>query len=335
MASIFCDSFDPYNSLLLKWSGGFDAAYNTDPAFVRTGAQSMSPPVGLGFNSIPRINFSLRNTLIAGYAFYQGNLGGEMSFFFQNANGAQQCTLESNANGSIQVIDWSTNGTIIGTTAPNVLSAGKFYYIEVKVTTIQGGTMVLRVDGIVVLTATGNFAVNGLNGSDGFFLCSGGNYYDDFYLLDDTGGVNDDFLGPVQIFAIYPDENETPLEFTPLAGANFSEVNQNPPPDDAAYVFAGAPGSIDQYHYTVSGPTEAYEIKFVQHSLCCKLDAAGSHTVGSQINATTLNTCKVGNNTVGANYAYALFPWDLNPNTGAAFQPADFATTFVGPNITS
>jgi hypothetical protein len=147
--------------------------------------------------------------------------------------------------------------------------------------------------------------------------------------------VNNDFLGAVQIFAILPDANETPLQFTPLAGTNFSEVNQAPPPGDAAYVFQGTNGDIDQYHYTITGPSEAYEISFVQHSLCCKLDGPGSHTIGSRVNSTTNNTPQIGTNAVGNDYEYALFVWDTNPNTSAAFQPADFATTFFGPVITS
>jgi hypothetical protein len=77
------------------------------------------------------------------------------------------------------------------------------------------------------------------------------------------------------------------------------------------------------------------EIKCVQHSLCCRLDAAGSHTVMSQCNATTGQAAIVGINTPGEDYDYVLCVYDNNPNTGEQFQPADFATTWLGPTITA
>lgn len=338
MASVFCDSFDTTQTFLQKWSSG-GGNYNTNPEFVRSGTQSFQPqPVGFG--SIPRINFANRTVLIVGAAYYgQTTTGGQLWGFFNNSAGQEYGGLIPLGDGSIRLEDY--NGNPLIDSAPGVLSANKFFYIEEKVNLVSGstGSCEVRVNGQTVLTYTGTgMAEPGNDGADGFLLQGSlilNVYFDDFYLIDDTGGVNDDFLGAVQVFAIYPDEDETPLEFTPLTGSNFSEVNQAPPPGDASYVSGATPGLIDQYHYTISGPVGAYVIKFLQHSLCCKLDAAGSHTVGSRINSTTLDTVQVGSNSVGSDYAYAIFPWDTNPNTGMPFAPVDFSTTFLGPVITA
>lgn len=336
MSSVFYDSFDHYNQLLQKWSSG-ESGYNTNPTFVRTGSQSLNPTNSTVFAQVPRINFTSRQTMIAGYAYYTtsfGIQGAQMSYWYNTASGAQFGQLDANTNGSISVFFFNS---LAWTTVPGVLNTGAYYYIEIKCGFFQGGPFVLKVNGQVVLSETvGTLA--GFAGVDGFLLPGNttfDTYYDDLYLLDDTGTTNNDFLGAVQIFAILPDANETPLQWTPLAGTNFSEVNQVPPPGDAAYVSSNTPGQIDQYHYTITGPSGSYAIKAIQHSLSCRLDAAGSHTISSQINTHTSGNPQVGTNAVTGNYEFAIFPWDVNPNTGVAFQPTDFSTTFVGPNLTT
>jgi hypothetical protein len=333
MALVFIDSFDPYATLLLKWSSG-SAAFNSNPAFVRTGIQSLNPTLP-GFGAQPRINFATRNVMFAGDAIFIQSFGAggnnQVMGFFSQGYGASQMDVDVSSNGAIFLVN---NQTTFATSAPGIISTGKFFYLEASIN-LTTGSYEVRVNGATVLSGAVSFPAGAI---DGFFLYaspSGNQFHDDFYLLDDSGATNNTFLGAVQIFAILPDLNETPLQWTPLAGTNVSQVNIAPPPGDSDYVFDSNPGDIDQYHYTITGPSGSYSIKGIQHSLCARLDSAGSHTVNSQINGHTSGSPKVGSNAPGANYAYAIFPWDQNPNTSAAFQPTDFATTFVGPNLTS
>lgn len=341
MAVVFGDSFNGYNTLLLKWSSGSSVAYNTDPAFIRTGNQSFLAN-GESFASLPRINFASRSTMIMGVAIYFTGLATQV-YKWLNSQGApsggELISIQVGSDGAINV-GLGNGPTIIAVSAPGVVSAGSFSYLETKVTFDSvAGSCVVRVNGQVVVTFNGPTCFAGFANAQSFTLTGSSHvdlYYSDFYLLDDSGGVNDDFLGPIQVFAIVPDANETPLDWTPLANTNWQEVSQVPPPvDDSAYVFAGTEGNTDQYHYTISGPTEAFEIKFVQHSLCCKLDAPGAHTIASQVNTHTSGAPQVGSDAVGADYVYVIFPWDVNPNTGVPFIPSDFASTFFGPKITS
>jgi len=337
VASIFYDSFDHYNIFLQKWSTGNGQTFNTNPAFVRTGTQSLLAGQLPGFANLARINFTKRTTLICGYAYYAASFGAggnQMSFFYNQADLDTYAELDCLPNGQIVM---KINGGIVAESAPGVLQTGVFQYIEEKVTLQTGGAYEVRVNGATVISGTfGSFGAD-QPGADGFILVGSDVndcYYDDVYLLDDSGTVNNDFLGAVQIFAILPDANETPLNFTPLSGTNFSEVNQVPPPGDSAYVSDDSVGAIDQYHYTITGPTGAFAIKAIQHSLCARLDSAGSHTLGSRINTHTGSGPQVGTDGVGNDYAFIIQPWDLNPNTGLPFQEADFDTTFVGPIIT-
>jgi hypothetical protein len=337
MAGMFVDSFDPYNDLLQKWSSGALYNFNTNPAFVRTGTQSLNPN-SEAFDTVPRVNFGNRQTLIYGYAVYVVSLGPiTLSFVYnQNAPAGQYGQIDLAGDGSLTL---SASNDVIAATAPGIITAGAFFYIELMGTFTAPGEYELRVNGNTVLQGTGVMSDGAHNGVTGFFLPGNPEitvYYDDLYICDDTGGVNDGFQGPIQIYAILPDSNETPIDFTPLSGHNFSEVNQTPPPGDSAYVYSPTIGAVDQYHYSVAAIPGSYEITFIQHSLCCRLDAAGAHTVQSQVNNTTGQLAIVGNNTPTENYAYVLTIWDQNPNTGKQFAPTDFNNgTWAGPIITA
>jgi hypothetical protein len=335
MSLVFLDSFNGYNQLLLKWSSGL-ANFNTLPQYVRTGTQSLNPTGG-AFTSVPRINFQNRKTVYVGIAYYQtADVGNGLYFFFNSGADAQYCTLAVSNDGSLVIQD-----SVVPASRPGIIDAGQWYYIEVGATfasAADGGGVTVRVNAEPVIVYTGDFWDGAHSGVDGFLLpgsAVNNCYFNDLYINDGTGGVNDYFWGPVQIFAILPDANESPLNFAPLANTNYQEVNQAPPPGDTAYVYDQNSGAVDQYHYTPGGPSGPYIITGLQHSLCCRLDASGAHTVASQINGNTGAGPNVGSAAIGNTYAYVIQPWDLNPNTGNPFAPADFATTWFGPKITS
>jgi hypothetical protein len=342
MAGMFVDSFDPYNTLSLKWSSG-TAPFNTNPAFVRTGTQSLSPQGG-SFSNLPRINFTTRLGMTVGVAFYQVSAVGNVdSMKWQNSAEGWGIDLIVNIDGSLTA-QLSGSGQD-ATSSPGIIGVGQFYYIEVQATfgNSDAETLIVRVDGATVISYTGQISDGVHAGINSFFLPGSlidTIYYDDLYVLDSTpssnpDNPNDGFLGAIRVYAILPDLDETPIDFTPLAGTNVSQVNQAPPPGDSAYVFSSTVGATDLYHYPITGLPSNIEIKCVQHSLCCRLDAAGSHTVMSQCNATTGQAAIVGINTPGEDYDYVLCVYDNNPNTGEQFQPADFATTWLGPTITA
>jgi len=338
MSLVFIDSFAHYNQLLQKWSSGDQGlvTFNTNPAFIRTGPQSLLV-ASEAFGTAPTINFVNRSEMVAGVAIYVASLAvGSSVFQFYNIGDGDGYQILIRTNGGIgfQV----NSGGSQGESAPGVLSAGQFFYVEAKIQFHNGGSFEIRVNGESVLSGIINQPTIGANGADTFFIPGSAIvdiYYNDLYVLDTSGSENNDFLGAVQIWAIYPDANESPLDWTPLANTNYQEVNQHPPPGDSAYVFDGFSSDIDQYRYHVTGPTGSYTIPGIQHGMCAKLDAAGSHTIASQIGSHTGSGPSVGSASVGTDYSFVLQPWDVNPETGVAFVPTDFASTFLGPKITS
>jgi hypothetical protein len=338
MSLVFVDSFDHYDTVDQKWDNG-GAIFNTDPAFVRTGIQSLAPGGG-AFDTLPRKDFPHVDTMTCGVAFILSSFAGNDTVFFffnQSGGGFQTGTCTVNPDGSLTL---SVAHVTIGTTVAGLIVPNSYAYIEFQGTfTVVNGSCILRVNGQVVFTFSGDMTGGvGQEGVDGFFL-PGSNllnfFYDDLYLLNTTNsGIptapNDTFLGAVQIYAILPDLDETPLDWTPLSGTNVSNVNQEPPPGDSAYVSSNTPGAIDQYHYTPTGPPGAYQIFGLQHSLSARLDAAGSHSICSQV-----GTNSGFSQAVQGAYDFVVTPWDGNPETGNAWLVGDFTSTFLGPQITS
>lgn len=343
MALVFIDSFAHWSTdsglgILQKYSSGDNSlcSTNTDPAFIRTGTQSLQVS-SEAFGTAPTIHFSNRITMTAGVAWLCNSSLSEGGAFFEfyNLSDNDAYVVNFNEDGSVY---FSVNGVQEAISAPGIISSGNFYYVELQCTFEKLGAFEVRVNTVPVLA--GNITVNNIDatGAETFFIPGSAFldiFYNDLYVLDSTGSHNTTFLGAVQIWAIYPDENETPLDWTPLSGTNFSEVNQHPPPGDSAYVSAGTAGDIDQYHYTPSGPTGSYTISGIQHGMCARLDSGGAHTIASQIGTNTGSGPSIGSASVGSDYVFVLQPWDTNPETGEPFAVGDFATTFVGPNITT
>jgi hypothetical protein len=342
MSIVFLDSFQHYTGLNQKWSSG-EADFNTNSEWIRNyiagvRTQSLNPNGG-SFSNIPRINFSNRTNMIFGVSYIQEFAVGNQIMYTNNqpAGGGQYGEIDVSIDGAL-VLKKLGGAVVLATSAPGIIGTDGFYYIEQESVFTQTGSCIVRVNGEIVITFSGDMTDGTHTGVDGFLLpgsAVNNCYYNDLYVLDASVAPNNSFLGAVLIFAFPSVANESPLNFTPLANTNWQEVATFPPPGDAAYVFDDNVGAIDQYEYSITGIPGTYLLKGIQHCMSARLDAAGSHTLFSQLNATTGQAALVGSNALTEDYAFVLCPYDTNPNTGVAFQPSDFSTTFLGPNITS
>jgi len=103
------------------------------------------------------------------------------------------------------------SGTTVDTTANDVFEDNSWHYIEWQtvLSNTTSGSYEVRVDGVDVMSGTGvRTQQNSNTDAQCFHLrsVSGSNtdyedvtLYDDWYILDGTGSVNNDFLGPVSI----------------------------------------------------------------------------------------------------------------------------------------
>lgn len=201
MGLIFMDGYDHYNNLLYKYSTVTGSpSFSTNP--VRTGTQCIQ------FNSdvnITRITKELSTdytTLVTGFAIRRSfaTPAGRDSFFVFTSDGSLQCGLDFNNDGTLNVItigDVLGNGrTVLGTTSDPV-PQNTWTYVEFKCTVGDSAAYEVKFNGVSVLSSTGDTDRINSGKFNGYILGAAGSttYIDDFYLLDTSGTINNDFLG--------------------------------------------------------------------------------------------------------------------------------------------
>lgn len=138
-------------------------------------------------------------------------------------------------------------GTTVNTSANDVISDNGWHYIEWQTVLDQGsgGSYNVRVDGVSVLSGSGVRTSQNANAQcTGVIMWSPTGYndtyeemylIDDWYILDDSGTVNNDFLGPIKVTG----QNITGVgssndfvTFGAAGGKRDTNVQSNPVVDD-------------------------------------------------------------------------------------------------------
>lgn len=140
---------------------------------------------------------------------------------------------------------------------------------------------------------------------------------EDIYVADAAGGVNDTFLGPVKIANIKPDGAGNRTELTPEpSGDNWERVSDG---DDDTYV-EGDPGDGDLYTFD-DLPSSDDVLGVVQHYRA--FDSAGGAITGRAITRVDGTEYDGDDKTMPGSVAAHVQPWDVNPDTGQPWTPAE------------
>jgi hypothetical protein len=180
------------------------------------------------------------------------------------------------------------------------LRPNSWYYVEmrVKIHGTSGGAEV-RVDGAPVIEIgsyadiptslntmssvnayANRFYIGGLGDSSGYGMwCA----WDDVYLCDTSGSVNNDFLGEVRIDTLFPESDGTYSEWVASAAGTHCLLVDDPAPDGRDYVSSGTVGATDTYrmsqHVNVALPVLGVVAT-------CESNVNGSAGASAAINAT-------------------------------------------------
>jgi hypothetical protein len=219
MALLFMDGFDHYASSYIgrKWT-----SVTGTMQIEQTGGRR-----GRGALRIAQSNSGVTKHLGGNYAsLVQGaaykipllptSSGGGQEIFGFRDGATIQIYLYIEQTGKLSVYRGST---LLGQSA-NPLLINAWTYIECKATFHpSAGSFEVRVDGAVVASASG---VNTSNSGNAYANTIGTGtgtndsdaYYDDWYVCDTAGAVNNDFLGDVRIEPLYPNADGTYQQFT-------------------------------------------------------------------------------------------------------------------------
>jgi hypothetical protein len=212
------------------------------------------------------------------------------------------------------------------------LVANAWNHIEAKVfRSATVGTFEVRVNGAAaVLSLTGLGArrqryrpgrlrklANGTN--VGTIMLT---YYKDIVIWDGTGTYNKDFMGTCSVLDIDTD-SDVVLGWTPNpAGTGFSILDNNPPTDDAAYIGAAAAALTNTFGLS-NLPADVTTVRggvIVNRSR--KIDGGDGNVQAGLISGAS--TGLGADRPITVAYTYYKDVFEVDPNTGVPFIPANF-----------
>ncbi len=175
-------------------------------------------------------SFGLKTVLFTGFGFKLNASPSTNKSMSWTSGGVEQVRWEFIDNaGAGFFIRFLRGATTLGT-SPS-FGYGQWHYFEIKITVDPTtGDIELRRNEVPQLTLSGiNTANTGVAGADSFRYTwnatSGNPRWDDWYILDTAGTENNNFLGDSAIEGITVTANGATIQWTPLQGSNFQNVD--------------------------------------------------------------------------------------------------------------
>jgi len=291
-----------------------------------------------------------QTTLFIGFAMNLQipGLAGVVHVWLLDLNSANNIDIRYTSGPTFYV---TRNGTTLCTANRTSLTL-TWVYIELAVNiSATAGWCELYLDGQMVAsyygtgtsrgTATGNTVANlpSVRSVRLGWSYGGGNqneaWFDDLYICNAAGTINNDRLGDVRVATLLPSGTGALAQFTrggTDSGNNWDQVNEANINADTDYVFSNTVGNTDTYAYT-DLPAGAVSVKGAVAQFAARRDDAGSRTLRGIVRqgGTNYNTPATANMT--ASYASAQLPMDVNPATGLAWTVSDVNADEFGVQV--
>ncbi len=345
MALIFCDGFEQYADQAdmdrSRWNragaGGSLATFQTGrfsggkcvQLANTSSVLALSPPVHaaeyfIGF-AIRWVGTSMTNQDVCG---------------FRSSN-VENVQLQVTSGGELEI---RQAASLLEATSGLGLILDTWYYIEVHVVIDNSvGEYEVRVDENVELGPATSQDTQGTGVTapivDMLFFfdqSTSDPQYDDLYLCDATGLVNNDFLGDIQVETVLPIGDGTRNDMTPLSGlTNWEMVDDgDTPDDDATYVSGSVVGDDELYDFADLGAS-GFAIDAV-HAVAVtnvfRKAEAGARTVKTLARSNVTEVEGADTPGVPVTYLHEQSVYETDPDGGgvwdeAAVNAAEFGVT--------
>jgi hypothetical protein len=239
-------------------------------------------------------------------------------------------------------------GTVIETEASGTLLSNTWHYIEWKfVIHNTAGSYTVRIDDTQVLNGTsldtqGTGGGAGTIGEQAHYLAFQGAdglgtgvdaefLFDDIYMLDSTGSINNDFRGAnTRVVLHFPDEDGVTNAWTPQTGTDHFEMVNEVPPSSTDYNDGGTINNVDEYRFPTVTQTTIYGVKIESH---VRTDAGGRERTfrhRARNGASTNNGAAIP--VTGDDIVNEIF--EVDPDTSAAWTASGLNVTEFGVEVT-
>lgn len=353
MTLVFIDGAQGYNTaqILRKW-----ATASATPGAVNATSGRRGGP-GIRFSNFAMTNratapaqgaaaFTADATWIVGWAFKTSALPASAVrpiLSFQDS-AVTHITINLKADGTLEARRGTFAGTLLGTTTA-VLTAGVFAYLEVKVLISDTvGTVDIRKDGVSILALTaqdtrnaGNATCNAVSFMDVTVSNSEAVTIDidDIYICTGAGGApNNNFLGDCRVDTTFPNAAGNKSQWTPSAGSNYQNVDEDPANDDTDYNFVSVAATRDLYAFPDIAPTTG-TVYGVAINMTARKDDATVRTFRELTRSGGADFAGGVTHTLTTSYAMYAEILPTDPNTSAAWSIANVNLAEFGVDLVS
>ncbi len=274
------------------------------------------------------------NTLTVGVAVNFSTTASDPFLCFYD--GGTKCITLSWQTGGELAVGLGADVDALGVTTGLGLMTGAWYYLELQALIDNAaGAFDLHVGGVSVLSDTGIDTKEGTHDyCDVVKLISPSGVdilFDDFYVLNNSGSVNNDFLGNVHVLAIFPDGDGTSSDWTPNTGNNFECVDDITADGDTTYVESNTANHVDLYTY--DDLASSMNIKGIQINTDCRDTDANTYTIITEIRSGGNTYDDAGQALGTTSYVTKRYISEADPNTSNSWVYTDINSAEFGIKV--
>lgn len=247
-----------------------------------------------------------------------------------------------NSSGQPVVVRGNDLGGTVLATGASALTIGTWYYIEVYATIANtGGRCTVKVNGVTVIDFTGDTMNGGTLTSidqirfygDGYSTAGSlKTYYDDVYVCDANGTVNNTFLGDIQVQTLLPNGNGASSAWVGSDGNstdNYLLVDEVPVVT-TSYVGSATADAIDEYAFTdVTGTPSVYGVMI--RAIAQKTDS-GSRSLGLMTRISTTDYVS-SDQALAVGFAAVETIQETSPATSSAWTASEVSGAQFGVKV--
>lgn len=240
--------------------------------------------MGGSANQLFTPTLTTHDTLIAGVNWYCNDTRNTsiLTFYDGSAIG-----MEIRKQHNVSELQLYRAGILVATTSGLGISTSTWYNVQMKIKCHDtNGEYEIKVDGVTVLSATG---VDTKAGSNNYHdvcvlrtFAIRGPHFDDYYVCDGSGSINNDFLGVCKVVRIDPDGDDTANWTTSTPSANhYENVSGTVTDDDTSYLEETLTNTTDLFDYEdLAGYSNILGIQICTE---CKETDADSYSIKTPI----------------------------------------------------